>query len=112
MAWARFPNTVTVYPVTQTVNAGSLASIPVVGTGVTKTVDFQLMTPGDAYRDFGIELLNPAKLYAPAADLASYPQGTRVTFEGVTYAVQNSMKREDGTGSAMSYTLAILERVI
>jgi len=112
MSWARFPNTATVYPVTQTAAAGALAAIPAVGAGVSRSVDFQLLTPGEAYRDFGIELLNPAKLYAPAADFQYYPQGTRVTLDGITYAVQNSMRRDDGTGTAMSYTLAILERVI
>ena len=112
MAWSRFPNAATVYPVTQTAAAGALAAIPAVGAGVARSVDFQLLTPGEAYRDFGIELLNPAKLYAPAADFQYYPQGTRVTVDGITYAVQNSMRRDDGTGTAMSYTLAILERVI
>ena len=112
MSWSRFPNTATVYPVTQTAAAGALATIPAVGAGVSRSVDFQLLTPGEAYRDFGIELLNPAKLYAPAADAQYYPQGTRVTVDGITYAVQNSMRRDDGTGAAMSYTLAILERVI
>ena len=112
MAWSRFPNTVSVTPVTQTVAAGELATIPALGSPVNRSVDFQLMTPGQAFRDFGLELLNPAKLYAPADDFEHYAQGTRVAFDGATYAVVNAMRREDGTGIYLSYTLAILERVV
>jgi hypothetical protein len=111
MAWSRYPNTVTVYPVTQATTAGIVA-ISTVGSGTSRAVDFQLMTPGRAYEEYGVELRNPARVYAPAADIVHYPQGTRVTFDSETYEVVNSMVRQDGTGLYMSYTLAIMDKVI
>lgn len=111
MAWNRYPNSVTVTPVTQATTAG-IVPISALGSPATKSVDFQLLTPGRAFQEYGVDLLNPARLYAPAADIASFPQGARVSFGGETYAVVNSMVRNDGTGTAMSYTLAIMERVI
>lgn len=111
MAWSRYPNSVTVTPVTQPTTAG-IVPISALGSPVTKSVDFQLLTPGRAFQEYGVDLTNPARLYAPAADITSFPQGARVSFDGETYAVVNSMVREDGTGTNMSYTLAIMERVI
>jgi hypothetical protein len=110
MPWSRFPNSVTVTPVTQATTAG-IVPISALGSPATKSVDFQLLTPGRAFQEYGIELENPARLYASAADITSFPQGARVAFDGETYAVVNSMVRNDGTGTNMSYTLAIMERV-
>ena len=111
MAWSRFPNTVTVAQVTQPTTPGTVP-LPTVGAGVSKQVDFQLMTPGMAFEQYGVDLKNPARLYAPAADITSYPQGARVTFGTTVYTVVNSMVRNDGTGTTMSYTLAIMEKTI
>ena len=111
VSWSRFPNTATVYPVTQTTAAGALATIPAVGAGVAKKVDWQEMKPGDAVQDYGVELINPVNMYAPAADISFYPQGTRIVHDGITYEVHNSTVRDDGTGTNMSYTIAILGRV-
>lgn len=108
--WSRYPNTVSVEQTSQGSAAG-IAGIPTVGTATSINVDFQLMTPGRAFEVYGVQLNNPARIYAPASYASSFPQGARVTFGGVEYAVVNSMVRNDGTGTTMSYTLAILERI-
>jgi len=110
MPW-RFPNTVAVAPQTAAINATTkLTANPVIGSSSNVACDFQKLTPGRAFEDYGVQLENPARLYAAASDLSKFPQGARVTFEGLTYGVIHSMKRETGK-AAMDYTLAVMERL-
>lgn len=107
------------YPHTLSVRSQSQA--PILGSGyvgnpapaaaVQVSCDFQKLTPGVAFQTYGIEALNPARIYVDESDLSKFPIGALVTFESLEYAVQNAMKREDGDAD-LAYCLVIVERIM
>jgi hypothetical protein len=110
MAW-RYPNTVAVAPQTAAINGTTkLTANPVIGSSVNVACDFQKLTPGRAFEDFGVQLQNPARIYIQSSDLSKFPQGARVTFESILYDVVHSMKRSVGR-STVDYGLVVLERI-
>jgi len=110
MAW-RYPNTVAVAPQTAAIDGTTkLTANPVIGSSVNVACDFQKLTPGRAFEDFGVQLNNPARIFAAASDLTKFPQGARVTFEGILYSVVHSMKRSKGA-TALDYALVVIERI-
>lgn len=109
-AW-RYPHTVAVVPVTAAIDATTkLTANPVLGSSSNVACDFQKLTPGRAFEDYGVQLENPARIMAAASDLSKFPQGARVTFETILYSVVHSMKREIGKAQ-MDYALVVLERI-
>lgn len=102
----------TVYPVTTAINATTkLEANPVVGAGVSKSVDVQPSpNPNSVYQEWGLELINPVVLFAPIADLASFAVNSRVVHESITYVVRGVKKWATGE-SGMDYTKAIMERL-
>lgn len=111
MSW-QFPHSVTVYPVTSALDGTTkVEANPVVGTGVTKSADVQPSpNPNSVYQEWGLELINPAVLFASVSDLSSFAVNTRVVHQSVTYVVRGVKKWETGDTS-MDYTKAILERL-
>jgi len=112
MAWVKYPHTVTVYPVTTAIDGTTkLEANPVVGSGVSKTVDVQPSpNPNSVYQEWGLELINPVVLFAVIADFASFAVNTRVVHESITYVVRGVKQWQTGDTS-MDYTKAIMERL-
>lgn len=109
-AW-RYPHTVSVAPMTAAIDATTkITANPGVGSASNVACDFQKLTPGRAFEDYGVQLENPARILAAASDLSKFPQGARVTFESILYSVIHSMKREIGRPQ-MDYALVVLERI-
>lgn len=111
MNW-QYPHSVTVYPVTSTVNGTTkLEGNPVVGSGVSKSVDVQPSpNPNSVYQEWGLELINPVVLFAPVADLTSFAVNSRVVHESITYVVRGVKKWATGE-TGLDYTKAIMERL-
>lgn len=110
MAW-RYPNSLSVAPMTAAVDATTkLTANPVIGSSATVMSDFQKLTPGRAFEDFGVQLENPARIYVAASDLSKFPQGARVTFESILYSVVHSMKRETSSPNT-DYAVVVVERI-
>ena len=110
MAW-RYPHTVAVAPMTAAINGTTkLTANPVTGSSTDVACDVQKLTPGRAFEDYGVQLSNPARIYAASSNLSKFPQGARVTFEGILYSVVHSMKRSNGKPT-LDYTLVVIERI-
>jgi hypothetical protein len=116
MSWSRFPFTVAVAAVTQSIDgATKLRANPTLGSSTNYAVDIQPMTPEMAYEQYGVELDNPAKLFTATANAAAFVQGARVTQtkggQTYIYEVVNCDTRAAHSDSNVDYHIAILRRL-
>lgn len=100
------PHTVTVYSVTEAIDAGSkIVQAPLEGVGVAVTCFHYPGKPGEHFdQQTGADLVNPETLLCDLGDLGSFAYGYRVVDNdtGQQYVVKNIPTRLRGWADASS----------
>ena len=112
MSW-KYPHTVLTRLVTSNVDGTTkLEGNPIVSdTEISLQVDFQPNAdPDRVFREWGIEVENPAVMYAPPTSLTTIPVNTRVTHESLVYVVLGVKKWETGQAD-LDYVKSVLKRL-
>ena len=106
------PHTATVTPQNQVVNGTSkVAGNPSDGSPFTIQCDIQPMTPGQAFRDFGVETRGPAVMYFKVSDLDSINAEDRVTHDGSIYCVTGDPFKQDDGFFPLKHAVALLDKM-
>jgi hypothetical protein len=96
----RFPHTVTVKQITQTPDATTkVRGNPVVGSTWTISADIQRMSTEQMFKEYGIELKSPARMFISSADISKFAPEYRVTKGSDTWYVKAETIVRDGGGA-------------